>query len=79
LVVVGDIDKAILQVCKDRRRKVAFVIAALHHRLGFEVETVALRLYALVEDGTLRAFGDVTNWQFSEVEFSGGIASEAGQ
>lgn len=70
----ADIDAAILALA-DRRRKVARIVGEVGETIvdcrlnpnSNYYDYVAQRIAALVTDGRLIAFGDITNWRFSEV------------
>jgi hypothetical protein len=69
----SQIDEAILSVTPDRWAKVAFVIAMVDKTFRedlqevVELDSIAKRIEALIEDGHLAAQGNAKNWRYSEV------------
>lgn len=69
----AQIDDAILSVTPDRWAKVAFVIAMVdetfrnHLQENVELDSIAQRIEALIQDGRLAVQGNVKKWRYSEV------------
>jgi hypothetical protein len=64
-----EIDRVILEHCRDQWLKVARVIGDTRQTLGApaEAETIARRIEALVKAGKLESQGNLARWRFSEV------------
>lgn len=68
LLTDDELDAILLAEVKERRQKVAMVIAkAMRPYRGWDEERVGQRIIALVEAGKVEAFGDVRKWRFSEI------------
>ena len=67
------IDEAILSVTPAHWAKVAFVIAMVDKTFrndlqeDIELESIAKRIEALIQEGRLAAQGNVKKWRYSEV------------
>jgi len=70
---ISQIDEAILSVTPLSWVKVAFVIAMVDKefrnkmRKDIELDLIAERVEALIQEGRLAVQGDVKNWRYSEV------------
>jgi hypothetical protein len=64
-----EIDRVILEHCRDNWLKVARVIVATSEALGVptELEPIAHRIEMLVKAGKLESQGNLARWRFSEV------------
>jgi hypothetical protein len=62
------LDALILSFASERRLKVARIIGQVSERTGEETQlnTIAARIRALVDEGKLEAKGDVSRWRNSE-------------
>ena len=70
----SQIDDVIRSVVGTRRTKVAMVIAKVAEALGRDLpagkeglEAISARIQHLASRGRLQAYGDLSNWRFSEV------------
>lgn len=69
----SEIDETILAVTPAHWAKVAFVIGRVdqalrnNQRQDIELDSIAKRIEALIQDGRLAAQGNVKKWRYSEV------------
>jgi len=62
------IDEEILSITPDSWVKVAYVVGRVDLALrNVELDLIAKRIEALIEDGSLVAQGNVKKWRYSEV------------
>lgn len=69
------LDKLILSQSRHRRQKVALIFVLVMKKCEAEGHTVSdetfdERLRHLVDTGKLEAFGNISNWRFSEVRLT---------
>ena len=63
-----ELDALLLAHVKERRQKVAMIIAmAMGSYETYDEERVGRRILALVESGKVESFGDVRKWRISEI------------
>ena len=63
----AEIDFAIRVAIGNRQLKTARIIGEVGYKFGLEYDTIAERIYELVERGANECFGNVENWRHSEL------------
>jgi hypothetical protein len=73
------LDALILSFAGERWLKVARIIGQVSERTDEETEldAIAIRIHALVDDGKLEAKGDLSRWRYSEVRRAQSIAAKS--
>ena len=71
----ADIDKSLLKACGKYYMKVARIMCDVLEDLGHKItdenaQIVEIRIRALVDEGKLKAVGDLSKWRHSEIKLS---------